>query len=106
MAVDGLGQLSAGSFSGAPSTRCKACKKEGAATGSVNRVASGTVKGKTHPSHVRGVTRPHLHNEFKRFQFRILGQLDLVLAFLHLIFIGWAYPSCLQECYVLHTVLL
>jgi len=35
--------LSAGSFSGAPSTRCKACKKEGAATGSVNRVASGGV---------------------------------------------------------------
>jgi len=41
--VDGVGTLTAGAFSGAPRGSCPACKKTGASTGSVNRVASGGV---------------------------------------------------------------
>ena len=41
MLVDGVGTLSAGSFSGAPRGTCKACKKTGDSTGAISRVASG-----------------------------------------------------------------
>ena len=41
MLVDGVGTLSAGSFSGAPRGTCTACKKTGDSTGAVSRVASG-----------------------------------------------------------------
>ena len=41
MLVDGVGTLSAGSFSGAPRGTCAACKKTGDSTGAVSRVASG-----------------------------------------------------------------